>query len=70
MILLQGTNILINCIDAVVDTMNFKAISNIQILTLCIATILTKLTGKCIATIPCILEVEIDDVISIQNPQL
>ena len=30
----------------------------------------TKLTSKCIATNLCILEVEIDKIITIQNPQL
>ena len=34
-VLLQGTNILINSIDAVVDTTNLKTISNIHILTHC-----------------------------------
>ena len=29
-----------------------------------------KLTDKCIATTPCILKVEIDEILTIQNPQL
>ena len=36
----------------------------------CITTIPTELTGKCIATSPCISEVEIREIITIQNPQL
>ena len=65
MFLTQGTDLLINSIDTVVDKMNLKTISNIQIPTYIIATIATKVTGKCIAITPCILEV-----ISIQSPQL
>ena len=61
----QETNILINSIDDIEDTMNLKTISNIQISAHCIVTIPTTVTGKCIATTLCILEVEIDEVISI-----
>ena len=35
-----------------------------------IATIPTKLTGKCITATPCVLEVETDEIVRIQNPQL
>ena len=66
----QRRKLLINSIDTVVNTTNVKNISNIQILTHCIATIPTRLTGRCIAPTSCILEVEIDEVAFIQNPQL
>ena len=66
----QGTNILINSIDAVVNRITLKTNSNIKIITCCIANKPIKLTGKCIATTLCILEVKIDDVIFIQNLQL
>ena len=70
MLLNQGDDILINSIDAAMNIMNFKTISNVPIPAHCIATILTKLTGKCIIAAPCMLEVERDEVISIQNLQL
>ena len=63
-------NIHINIIDVVGNVINLKTISNIQIPTHCTTTIPTKLTGKCIATIPCILEVKIDKILAMQNPQL
>ena len=44
--------------------------NNIQVLAHCIVTILTKLSGKYIVTTSCILQVEIDEVISIWEPQL
>ena len=36
----------------------------------CISAIPTKLTGKCITANPCTLEVEMDEMVSIQNIQL
>ena len=63
----QGTNVLINSIDAIVNATNLKTISNIQIPTHCIATMPPTLTGKCYYSM--YIEVEINE-ISIQTPQL
>ena len=70
MFLHQGTETLLNSINAVTNAINLKSISHIQIPTHCTANISTKLTGRCIATSAWILEVEIDEVVSIQNPKL
>ena len=70
MLLHQGTDILLNSVDAAINITNLKTISYVQIPTCCIAPIPTKLTDRCITTTPCILEVEIDGVTYIQNPQL
>ena len=59
MFLHQGSDILINSIDAVTNITNLKAITNDQIPTYCIVTIPTKLTGKCTLYTPCTLEVKI-----------
>ena len=66
----KETNILISSIDIVTNVTNVETLSNVQILTSFIVTKPTKLTGKCIATTPCILEVEISQKISIENLQL
>ena len=65
MILHQGTDILISTIDGVTN-LN-KTISNLQIPAHCIATIPTKLTGKCITATLCIMEVNTNEIISICN---
>ena len=70
MFLHDGTNRLICSIVTVVNIKNLKTISNVQIPALCIATRSTQLTCKCIATTPCILKVKINELITIQNPQL
>ena len=36
----------------------------------CIATTAAKPNGKCITATSCILQVEIDEIVNIQNPQL
>ena len=59
---------LINSIDADMHTTNLRNISNVQIPAHCIARIPIKFIGRCITTTS--LEVEINGVISIQNPQL
>ena len=64
----QGADILSKFLDVLTNITKLKAISNVQIPAHSIAMILTKLTG--VTTTPCILEVEIDRVISIQDPQL
>ena len=68
MYLHQETDILTNFIDAVANIKYLKTTSNMLIPAHCIATIPTKLTG--ISTTPCILEVEIEEIITIQIPQL
>ena len=70
MFLDQGSDTLINSIDAVANMTNLKTISNVQIPIHCIATISTKQTGKSITTGPCILEMKVDEIITIQNPVL
>ena len=70
MFLHEGTNILINSIDAVGNVTNLQTISNVQIPVHYITTIPTKLTGKYIATTTCILEVVIDEIINIQTLNL
>ena len=70
MCLHQGTDILINCLHAVMNITNLKTINNVQIPTNCIVTKPTKLTGKCITAMPCLLEMEVDEIITIQNPPL
>ena len=55
---------------AVTNITNLKTITSVQIPVHCIATISTKLTGKCITATPFILEMEINEMVSIQNPQL
>ena len=64
MFLHQGTDIVINFVYAATNITHLKTISNVQIPACFIAATLTKLTGRCI------LEVEIDEVISTQNHQL
>ena len=66
----QGTDIFIYLIDAVTNKTNLKTIINVQIPAYCIVTVPTRLTHKCIATTPCILEVEIDERVHIQNAEL
>ena len=70
MILHQGTDILTGSIDVVTNITHLKVISTVQIPGHCIGMILTKLTGKCISPTPCILELEIDEMVNIQNPHL
>ena len=70
MFLNQGTHILTNSTHAVVNIKDLKTIGNLQIPANRFATIPTKLTGKCIVTTPCILKVETDEIISIQNDHL
>ena len=70
MFLHQGTDIHINSIHLAVNTTNLKTIHNIQICTHCIAAKIIKLTGQCIASTPYILDVEINELISMQNTQL
>ena len=57
-------------IDTVTNIKNLKPISNVHILTCCIANIPTKITCKCITVTPCILKVEINEMLSIQTPHL
>ena len=47
-----------------------KTISNIQIQSPHFATIPTKLMGRCMTTNLCIIDIEIDEVVYIQNQQL
>ena len=66
----QCTDITINYLDAITNTTELKTISNMQIPVCCIVTTPTKVNGKCITGTPCILEVEIDELTTIQNLQL
>ena len=70
MFLHQGADILINAIGALINITYLKTTNKVQIPAHFIATVLTKLTGRCITTTLCILDVEIDKLISIQNQQL
>ena len=70
MYLNQGNDILFSFIDAFTNITNLRTVSNVQIPVHSLATIPTKINGKCIAVIPYILEVDINETISIQNPQL
>ena len=69
-VLHQGADIPISSIDAAMNVTNLKTISNVQIPACSIAMLLTKLAGKCITAIPCILEVEIDEIVSVHSLQL
>ena len=66
----QGIDILVSSIHVVTNATNLKTISNVQIHAHCVATIPTKITGKCTTATPCILKVEIDEIVSTQNPLL
>ena len=66
----QGTDILVTSIDAVTNITNLETTSNVQLPAHSIAAIPAKLTCKCITATPCILEMEIDEIVNIQNPQL
>ena len=66
----QGTVILINSMDSVTNIINPEAINNVQIPACCIATTPIKLTGGYVITTPCILEVDTNEIITIQNSQL
>ena len=70
MFLHQGNDIIIYSIGAAVNITNLKIISIVHITAHCIAIIPNKLTNKFIATASCILKVEMDEMITIQNPQL
>ena len=70
MCLHQGTDIPLISIDALVNMMNLKTMSNVQIPIHCFGAIPTKLTSDYIATTPCTLKMEKDEKITIQNPQL
>ena len=69
-VLHEGTDILISSTDALPNTTNLRTISIMQIPAHFIVTILTKLNSKCITATPCILEVDIDEMVSIQNLKL
>ena len=69
MFLHQQTDIHINSIDAATHTTNIKTISNRLIPTHIIVTIPIKLTRKWITNTPCRLEMEIDVIKTIENPQ-
>ena len=68
MFLHQGMNILNYSIDGSMNITNPKTISNVQIPAFCIATMPTKLKGKCI--ILCMLGVEVNEIVHIWNSQL
>ena len=70
MFLHQGNDILISSTDAVLDITNLEPISSVQISAHSIAALANTLTGKCITSTQCLLEVEVYEMVSIQNLQL
>ena len=63
----QGVTLLINSID-ITNVTHLRTISNTEIPAHSIVTIPTRKTGECTTYTPCIIEVEIDEIIGIQNP--
>ena len=70
MFLHKGTNILINSVDIITSVAHLRTISNIEIPAHSFLTIPTKKTGKCTTNLPCIHEVEINEILGVKIPPL
>ena len=70
MLLLQGTNVLLNSKAIVTNVAHLRTISNIELPASSIVTLLTMKIGKHITNVPLIYEVENNEILFVQNPQV
>ena len=70
MFLHEGSDVLVSSIECVTNLTHLKTIGNVLIPVHSIVTIPTKQTGKYDAITPCIVEVEIEEIVCLQNAQL
>ena len=70
MFLHQGAKIFINSIDIVKNVTHLRTISNIEIPAHSVVTIPTRKTGRCTTNTPCIFEVDINKILSVNSLQL